>query len=64
LQVVVLDDALREDLSLLWVGVGKDHATDVAVRVDPTGEIEPVFQRFPSGIIACKGVVVVFDRWV
>jgi hypothetical protein len=64
LQVVVADDALGEDLCVLRVGVGKDHATNVAVRVDPAREIEPVFQRFPSGIIACKGVAVVFESWV
>jgi hypothetical protein len=62
--VVVLDDALGENLGLLREGVDKNHATDVAVRVDPAGEIESVFQRFPSDIVACKEVTVVFESWV
>jgi hypothetical protein len=64
LQVVVADDALGENLRVLRVGVDKDHTTDVAVRVDPAREIEPVFQRLPSDIVARKGRAVVFECWV
>ncbi len=64
MQVVVADDALGEDLCVLRVGVDKDHAANIAVRINPAREVEPVFQRFPSGIIASKEGAVVFESWV
>jgi hypothetical protein len=44
--------------------VDKDDATNVAVRVDPAREVESVFQRLPSDIVARKGSAVVFESWV
>jgi hypothetical protein len=44
--------------------VGKDHATNVAVRVDAAREIEPVFQRFLPESVALKERTVILESWV
>ena len=64
LQVVVADDALAQHLLALRVGVGKDHATDVAMRVDADRQVEPIVQGFRTGIVAGARIVRICQRRV
>jgi len=61
LEVIVGDNALGEDVLTVRQGMDEDHSTDLAVGVNPTGEVEAILQWLPGGVIEAKGVIVVFE---
>jgi hypothetical protein len=39
----------------------EDHTADLAVGVNPTGEVEAVLQWLSRGLIEAEGVIVVLE---
>jgi len=64
LKVLIGDATVTENLLTVREWMHKGGIADLLVRVDATGQVEAVFERFSPHIVVAEGVIIVFETGI